>query len=130
MCMIIMGRRLFFKRADRVGDAIRREISEMLIRGIKDPRVASVTITRVHISDDLRAARVYFSVMGSETDRRESLEGLNSAKGYIKREMGRRIHLRYVPDLVFEYDPSVEYADHINRLIQDLQHKEDPCEEG
>jgi len=130
MCMIIMGRRLFFKRADRVGDAIRREISEMLIRGIKDPRVASVTITRVHISDDLRAARVYFSVMGSETDRRESLEGLNSAKGYIKREMGRRIHLRYVPDLVFEYDPSVEYADHINRLIQDLQHEENPCEEG
>jgi len=130
MCMIIMGRRLFFKRADRVGDAIRREISEMLIRGIKDPRVASVTITRVHISDDLRVARVYFSVMGSETDRRESLEGLNSAKGYIKREMGRRIHLRYVPDLVFEYDPSVEYADHINRLIQHLQHEEDPCEEG
>ena len=130
MCMIIMGRRLFFKRADRVGDAIRREISEMLIRGIKDPRVASVTITRVHISDDLRAARVYFSVMGGETDRRESLEGLNSAKGYIKREMGRRIHLRYVPELVFEYDPSVEYADHINRLIQDLQHEENPCEEG
>jgi ribosome-binding factor A len=130
MCMIIMGRRLFFKRADRVGDAIRREISEMLIRGIKDPRVAPVTITRVHISDDLRAARVYFSVMGSETDRKESIEGLNSAKGYIKREMGRRIHLRYVPDLVFEYDSSVEYADHINRLIKDLQHEEDPCEEG
>jgi ribosome-binding factor A len=130
MCMIIMGRRLFFKRADRVGDAIRREISEMLIRGIKDPRVAPVTITRVHISDDLRAARVYFSVMGSETDRKESIEGLNSAKGYIKREMGRRIHLRYVPDLVFEYDSSVEYADHINRLIKSLQHEEEPREEG
>ncbi len=130
MCMIVMGKRLFFKRADRVGDAIRREISEMLIRGIKDPRVAPVTITRVHISDDLRVARVYFSVMGSETDRKESIEGLNSAKGYIKREMGRRIHLRYVPDLVFEYDPSAEYADHINRLIKDLQHEEDPCEEG
>jgi len=130
MCMTIMGSRLFFKRADRVGDAIRREISEMLIRGIKDPRVASVTITRVQISDDLRVARVYFSVIGSETDRKKSIDGLNSAKGYIKREMGRRVQLRYVPDLVFEYDPSLEYADHINRLIKNLQHEEDPCEEG
>jgi ribosome-binding factor A len=129
--MAVMGKKLFFKRSDRVGDMIRREVSEMLIRGIKDPRVVSVTITKVRVSDDLRVAKVYFSVMGGEDNREQSLAGLNSAKGYIKREMGRRIHLRYMPELAFEYDSSIEYADRINRLIRDLQHpEEETCEDG
>ena len=115
-----MGRNLYFKRASRVGDLIHREISEMLIRRIKDPRVSLVTITRVAISDDLKLARVYFSVMGTAEDRERSLQGLNSAKGYIKREVGKRLHLRYVPDIVFRFDQSVEYADHIDRLFKDL----------
>ncbi len=118
-----------FKRAERVGDLIRREISEMLIRGIKDPRIGLVTITRVRISDDLRAAKVYFSALGDEDDHRRSLQGLNSAKGFIKREVGRRLHLRYVPEIVFKFDPSLEYADHMNRLIRELNREEKPYEE-
>lgn len=127
--MVAMGRRLHFKRAERVGDLIHREISEMLIRGIKDPRIGLVTITRVRISDDLKVAKVYFSVMGGEADRERSLQGLNSAKGFIKREVGKRVHLRYVPDIVFRFDPSLEYADHINRLIRELHREENVCEE-
>lgn len=118
-----------FKRAERVGDLIKREISEMLIRGIKDPRISLVTITRVSLSDDLRMAKVYFSVLGGEEDRKRNLQGLNSAKGFIKREVGRRTHLRYVPDIVFKFDPSLEYADHMNRLIRQLHGEERACEE-
>ncbi len=127
--MIAMGRNLYFKRAERVGDLIKREISEMLIRGIKDPRIGLVTITRVRLSDDLRLAKVFFSVMGSEEDRTRNLQGLNSAKGFIKREIGKRIHLRYVPDIVFKFDPSVEYADHIDRLFKEIDREEKTCEE-
>ncbi|MBW2056026.1 MAG: 30S ribosome-binding factor RbfA [Deltaproteobacteria bacterium] len=124
-----MDRRLNFKRAERVGDLIRREISEMLIRGIKDPRIGLVTITRVRISDDLRVAKVYFSVMGGEEERERNLQGLESARGFIKREMGKRVRLRYVPEIVFRYDPSLEYADHIDRLIKEIRKEEDVCQE-
>ena len=108
---------------------IQREISEMLIRGIKDPRISMVTITRVSVSDDLKVAKVYFSVMGGEEDRERSLRGLNSAKGFMKREVGKRIRLRYVPDIIFKFDPSLEQADHINRLIKELHREERVCEE-
>lgn len=127
--IVAMGRKLQFKRAERVGDLIKREISEMLIRGIKDPRISMVTITRVNISDDLRVAKVYFSVMGGDEDRKRNLQGLNSAKGFIKREVGKRIHLRYVPDIIFKFDPSLEYAEHINRMIKELHREEKTCEE-
>jgi ribosome-binding factor A len=127
--MVVMGRNLHFKRAERVGDLIRREISEMLIHGIKDPRISLVTITRVRLSDDLKVARIFFSVMGNEEDRQRTLQGLNSAKGFIKREVGKRIHLRYVPDIVFKFDPSLEYADHIDRVIKDLHREQEICEE-
>lgn len=124
-----MGRNLHFKRAERVADLIKREISEMLIRGIKDPRIGLVTITRVSLSDDLRVAKVYFSVLGEEEDRQRNLRGLNSAKGFIKREMGKRIHLRYMPEIIFKFDPSLEYADHINRLIKEIGSEEKTREE-
>lgn len=96
----------------------------MLIRGIKDPRINLVTITRVSLSDDLKVAKVFFSVMGSEEERQRNLQGLNSAKGFIKREVGRRMHLRYVPEIVFKFDPSLEYADHIDRVIKELHREE------
>jgi len=124
-----MGRNLHFKRAERVADLIKREISEMLIRGIKDPRIGLVTITRVSLSDDLKVAKVYFSVLGEEEDRQRNLRGLNSAKGFIKREMGKRIHLRYMPEIIFKFDPSLEYADHINRLIKEIGLEEKTREE-
>ncbi len=109
------------KRCEKVADLIRKEISEMiLLKTIKDPRIGFLTITRVSVSDDCRMARVYFSIMGTVEERNRSLEGLNSARGYVRRELGRRISLRYTPDITFQFDPSIEYAIHIDEVIHHL----------
>jgi ribosome-binding factor A len=111
------------KRSEKVADLIRKEISEMLIRNLKDPRIGFITVTRVSVSDDCRSAKIYFSVMGSTEERERSTEGLNSAKGYVRRELGRRIQLRHTPDIVFQFDPSIEYAIHMEEVFHDLQEK-------
>ena len=108
------------KRSEKVADLIHKEISEMLLKSLKDPRIGFVTITRVAVSEDCRLAKVYFSVMGSFTERENSEKGLASAKGYIRKELGRRIRLRYTPEIVFQFDPSIEYAIHIGKIIQHL----------
>jgi ribosome-binding factor A len=110
------------KRSEKVADAIRKEISEMiLLKTIKDPRIGFLTITRVSVSDDCRMARVYFSVMGTPEERDRSFEGLNSAKGYVRKELGRRMKLRYTPDIIFQFDPSIEYAIHIDEVLHRIQ---------
>ena len=111
------------KRSEKVADLIRKEISEMLIRDLKDPRIGFITVTRVSVSDDCRSAKIYFSVMGSTEERERSTEGLNSAKGYVRRELGRRIQLRHTPDIVFQFDPSIEYAIHMEEVFQNLREK-------
>ena len=108
------------KRSEKVADLIQREISEMLLRTLKDPRIGFVTITRVTVSDDCRMAKVYFSVMGTLADRERSMEGLNHAKGYVRKELGRRIRLRYAPEVVFQFDPSIEYGIHLEEMIHEL----------
>ena len=109
------------KRSDKVADLIQKEISEMLVRSIKDPRVGFVTITRVNVSDDCRLARVYFSVMGTVAEKERSMKGLDSAKGYVRRELGRRMTLKHVPEIVFKFDPSIEYAIHLGEVFDHLQ---------
>ena len=118
------------KRSEKVADVIRKEISEMiLLKTIKDPRIGFLTITRVLVSDDCRMARVYFSVIGDTDERDRSLEGLNSARGYIRKELGRRLSLRYTPDIIFQFDPSIEYAIHIDEVIHHL-HEERKKNDG
>lgn len=109
------------KRSKKVADFIRQEISEMLLREIKDPRIGFITITRVTVPEDCRSARVYFSVMGTAEDRNRSLDGLNSAKGYVRRELGHRMRLKYTPEIFFQFDPSIEYAIHLEEVLHDLQ---------
>ncbi len=108
------------KRSEKVADLIRKEISEMLVRGIKDPRIGFVTVTRVKVTDDCRSARIYFSVMGTAEQRDRSIEGLNSARGYVRKELGRRISLRYTPEITFQFDPSIEYAIHMEEVFQHI----------
>ncbi len=117
-----------FKRADKVGELIQEEISSLLLRRIKDPRIGFVTLTRVKVTDDLKAARVFYSVIGGEQEKKSSREGLDSATGFIRRELGRRLRLRYTPELIFIFDDSLEYGDHIEQLIQGL--KEDAQDDG
>ncbi len=120
------------KRSEKVADLIQKEISQMLVKSIKDPRIGFVTITRVTVSEDCRFAKIYFSVAGTLEERERSIKGLESAKGYVRKELGRRIRLRYTPDIVFQFDPSIEYAIHMEELIQSIHPKgeADGDEEG
>lgn len=104
---------------------IRQVVSEMLLRELNDPRLESVTITEVEITDDLKLATVFFSAMGSKPREEEALLGLQSAGGYIKKKLGKELRLRYVPDLVFKLDRSFEYGSKIDRLIQTIQEEKD-----
>jgi ribosome-binding factor A len=109
------------KRSEKVADVIQQEISQMLVKTLKDPRIGFVTITRVSVSEDCRLAKVYFSVAGPPVEKERSTKGLNSAKGYVRRELGRRMRLKYTPEIVFEFDPSIEYAIHIGEVIHRLK---------
>ena len=114
------------KRSERVADLIQREVSEMLVRSIKDPRIGFVTITKVTVSEDCRFAKVYFSVAGTLAERESSGKGLESAKGYVRKELGRRLRLRYTPEIVFQFDPSIEYAIHMEEVIRNIHRGEEP----
>jgi ribosome-binding factor A len=117
------------KRSEKVADLIHKEISEMLVKTIKDPRIGFVTITRVAVSEDYRSAKVYFSVPGTLEERQRSIEGLNSAKGYVRMELGRRVRLRYTPEILFKFDPSIEYAIHIGEVIRHMKGEEETDED-
>jgi len=108
------------RRQERVGEAMREVIAELLTREIKDPRVGMVTLTAVDLSPDLRHARVYFSSLGDATERRRCLDGLQSAAGFIKGQLARRLRLRYAPELVFMLDPSLENAERMASLLKQL----------
>jgi ribosome-binding factor A len=122
--MLVRG--MDYRRSDKVGVVIKEEISRMLIREIKDPRIGFVTITRVKVSKDLRFVKVYFSVLGDQSAREDSVRGLNSAVGFMRRELGRRLRLRYVPDIVFSFDPSLEHMSRLAELIQEIHEDEKP----
>lgn len=116
-----------YKRSDRVADLLHREIAELVFRRLKDPRVANITISGVQLSGDLRNARVFFCIMGRDADeatRNNALRGLDNAKGFMRLELGRRLSLRYVPLLEFEYDTSFEYGDKMERLLKELHEDE------
>ncbi len=113
------------RRAVRVGDLLQREISEILERELKDPRIGFLTITRVELSDDLKWARVFYSVFGTEEEREKSHEGLQSATGFIKRLLGERTRLKYLPDIVFLFDDSLEKGREILSILDDLKDERD-----
>ena len=113
-------------RLARTNDDIQRVLSELL-RSVKDPRVQQgmISVTRVETTGDLRYAKVWLSVYGMK-DEKEVRRGLKSASGWLRRELGSSMSLRYTPELVFELDHSIEYGAHINQLIEnlDIQHDE------
>lgn len=118
------------KRSDRIADLIQKEISQMLMRTLKDPRIGFVTITRVAVSEDCRMAKIYFSVAGSSDEQEKSTEGLNSARGYVRKELGRRIRMKYTPEITFQFDPSIEYAIHIGEVIEQIRKDREDKEDG
>jgi len=114
-----------FKRADRVADLVKQQIAEILRREVHDPRIANITVTDVKLTDDLRSARVYVVELGKDRMSDEVGQGLAKAKGFLKRELGKRLQLRYVPELSFFYDPSFEYGSKIERLLKEIR-KDEP----
>ncbi len=109
-----------FKRSEKVAEAIHEMVSELLVKGLKDPRIGFVTITGVKVTDDLHLATVYFTVIGSDAEKKSTEQGLNSARGFIRKEMGKALRMRYVPDLMFRYDESVEYGSRIESLLKQI----------
>jgi ribosome-binding factor A len=108
-------------RASRVGDLVLREIADLLMKKLKDPRVTGITLTGIDVSRDLRHARVYFSLIGDETQVLQARAGLDSAKGFIKRQIGLRTELRHVPELMFKHDPSLDTGSRMEKLLQKIK---------
>ena len=115
------------KRALKVGDLLLREMATLLMHRVKDPRVQGVTLTGVNLSRDLKHAKVYFSLIGDEKARQKAQAGLDSAKRFIKREIGLRMDLKYIPEIVFRHDPSLDKGEQMERLFKKI--KEDGSEE-
>ena len=93
----------------------------MLLNDIKDPRIGFVTVTDVEMTGDLREAKIFVSIMGGDEQVKNSLEGLNSALGFIRREIGKRIRLRFTPEISFALDTSLDYGDHIQKLLLQVE---------
>lgn len=108
-------------RPERVQEALRQEISLIVQTEIKDPRLGFITITKVDLTKDLRYARVYFSVLGKNADKNKALKGLNSAKGYIKGLVADRIKLRFMPEISFKIDDTLEHTQHIYELLNRME---------
>ena len=113
-----------YKRSDRVADLVREEVASMILHGeIKDPRIGFITITGVKMSRDLKNARVFFSMLAGTEEIDSSVTGLNSASGFVRRALAKRLKLKHIPHVSFEYDDSLEYSSHIEEVIRDLKGK-------
>jgi len=114
-------------RIERVNNLIRQEISQLLQRQVKDPRLGSfIAVTEVSTSPDLRYAKVFVSRMGSEEEKRETLSGLVAAAGFFRNKLARRLRLRRVPELSFHWDDSIERGTHLLQLIDEVSAKSPP----
>jgi ribosome-binding factor A len=107
-----------FSRSDRVSGLIQKVLSEILQKDIKDPRLKLTTVTGVEVSRDLKLARIYFTTPDAEQKKEAVIKGFESARGFIKRALANELDLKYMPDIKFFYDDSLEYGSHIDRLIK------------
>lgn len=112
-------------RPERMAEAIKKEIADLLRNEIKDPRVGFVTITGVEVTKDLSFAKIFVSVMGKEEQRKESIEVLQKAAGYLRSEIGRRIKVRHAPELIFKLDVSLDHGTRIMELLHEINKQED-----
>lgn len=116
------------RRQDRVGALIQRELSEIIQRSVKDPRVAFCTVTQAEVSPDLKYVDVKVSVIGDEVQKDKTLAGLKSAAGFLRREIGNRLTLRYSPELRFAIDESADYLFKIDDLLKSVTSEDEASE--
>jgi ribosome-binding factor A len=118
------------RRQRRVSELIQRELSLLLMRQVRDPRLAGVTITDVEITPDLQLARVYFSVLGEPEEEAEALAAFQHAGGFLRSELASRIQLRFVPELVFGVDKTSAYAQRIDELLEQVRQSQEPYQDA
>lgn len=109
-----------YKRSQRVSDLLRKEIADIIIYRLKDPRVGFITVTGVEVTDDLKIARVYVSIF-KEEERKSTLEILSSAKNFIRSELSKRLRMKFIPSIEFRLDTSIEYGDKIEKLLKEIE---------
>ncbi|MFW6198756.1 MAG: 30S ribosome-binding factor RbfA [Acidobacteriota bacterium] len=114
-------------RPERVGERLQEELAKLLLGEVRDPRLGFATVTEVRMSSDLRHARVFVSILGDEEERRESMEALRHASGFLRRAIGERVRLRHVPELHFELDETLDKSERIEELLDDVR---DDLEDG
>ena len=118
------------RRADRVAEAIREEVATFLADGAKDPRIVGlVTVTGVDVTHDLRHAKIFVSVLGSDVEKKSTLEGLQSAAAYLRSRLGRSLRLRFAPELAFHADATVARAARIETLLEQIRDGRAPVDE-
>uniref|UniRef100_A0A7C2J0X9 Ribosome-binding factor A n=1 Tax=Ammonifex degensii TaxID=42838 RepID=A0A7C2J0X9_9THEO len=108
-------------RAARLAEAVKETVAEILQNELKDPRLGFATITRVEVSSDLRYAKIFVSVYGSPEDQAATLAVLERAQGFIRSALGRRLRLRYAPEISFKTDPSIGYGVKVTQLLEELK---------
>lgn len=113
-------------RPDRVADQLRAEVSDLLARHVHDPGIGFVTVTRAHVSPDLQFARIFYTTMGDASARQTTGRALKRAAPFLRREIGRRLRLKRVPELEFAFDESIEQQDRIERLLQQIHEEQRP----
>ena len=119
------------RRQRQINHTIRREVGELLSRTVNDPRIKGIiSVTEVDISPDLTQARVFISSMGTEEEKAEVIEGLTAASGFLRRELGGRLRMRYTPALTFERDDSIERGEHLLQLIEQVAAEDTHEEQG
>lgn len=111
-------------RANRVAEQIKKELSDILQREVKDPRVGFVTVTAVEVTGDLQESTVFITVYGDQSQEKQTLQALERAKGFIRSEIGKRVQLRKVPEIEFKFDKSIEQGNRIEKLLRDLNNEE------
>jgi ribosome-binding factor A len=109
------------RRQIQVADEIREIMAVLLQRELKDPRIGFVTVTGVDVTSDFKYAKIYVSVMGTPEEKRDTMAALTSSRGFVRRELASRMTIRFVPEVTFKLDQSIEHSDNINRLLNELK---------
>lgn len=107
-------------RANRVAEQLKKELTDIIQREVKDPRIGFVTVTAVEVTGDLQQSTAYITVYGDDEQRNKTLQALEKAKGFIRSEIGKRIHLRKTPELAFKFDESIEQGNRIEKLLREI----------
>lgn len=111
------------KRVNRVSEQMKKELGDIILQKVKDPRIGFVTVTDVEVTGDLQNATIYISVLGDDSEKDATLKGLEKAKGFIRTEIGKRIKLRVVPEIEFAFDESIAYGNRIETLLTQVKNE-------